>query len=101
MTESLMVGDPVWVDQAHGEMTPSGKPFHYTGPGVVWEDARPRALLIQIDNDVILWVPDPWNVVPYRRPLCRYCHSLRMIANDRAGEGVRWTCADCMGGQDT
>src|SRR3954468_11076847 len=97
----LVVGDPVWIDQLSAKMEPTGEPFTYTGPGVVWEDCRPRALLVQIATEVILWVPNPWNVVPYRRPLCQYCESLGMIAEDRAGEGVRWTCADCMGGQDT
>jgi len=101
MSVELTVGDPVWVDQVQGEMEPTREPFTYTGPGVVWSDCRPRALMVQTDTNMILWVPNPWNVVPYRRPLCRYCESFRMIVKDRAGDGVRWTCADCMGEQDT
>lgn len=100
MTE-LREGDPVWVDQLHGEMEPYGEPFDYTGPGVVWADCRPRGLMVQTGLDVILWIPNPWNVVPYRREPCQYgCDPLRLLVKGRAGEGVRWLCASCGGEQD-
>lgn len=100
-------GDPVWVHIQAATDLITGEPAQYEGTGVVW-GVGPRTLIVQTGGtaeslDAVTVAVDNAGaaLAPYRRPLCRYCASLRLVVKGKAGDRVRWTCADCMGEQDT
>lgn len=99
MGHDYRAGDPVWISLPG-----------YEGTGVVVMALDGEGLLVQVRgtapagehrSEVVREELIPYAARHYNRPTCRYCHSLRMVVDGMPRGCLRWTCCDCLGGQDT